>query len=127
MSSSAVIASKSRSGSGGWLAGFCAGTAKEHLLQGVGAEPEPQRLERDHLVGRDVPEVDLGPEVADEPRLRALRRRLPDEVVEAQRVLDLVDEPGAELAGRAVDPGGAALAALRDHLPGARVELLAHP
>ncbi len=42
-------------------------------------------------------------------------------------MLDLVDEPGAELAGRAVDPRRAALAALGDDLPRARVELLAHP
>ena len=40
---------------------------------------------------------------------------------------DLVDQAGAHLAGRPVDAGGAALAALGDHLPGAGVELLAHP
>ena len=101
--------------------------AKQHLLQRVGAQPEAERLERDDLVGRDVPEVDLGPEVPHEPGLRGLRRRLPDEVVERDRVLDLVDEPGAQLAGRAVDARGAALAALGDHLPRARVELLADP
>src|SRR5689334_22251713 len=100
---------------------------KEHLLQRVAAQAEPERLERDHFLGRDVAEVDLGPEVLDEPRLRLLRRRLPDQVVEVDRMLNLVDEAGAELAGRTVDPGGAALAALGDHLPGARVELLAHP
>ena len=55
--------------------GSCGGldvrTAKEHLLQGVAAQAEPERLERDDLVGRDVPEVHLRAEVLDEPRLRA--------------------------------------------------------
>src|SRR6476646_7791858 len=124
MSSSAVMASKSRSGSCGWL---CVATAKQHLLQRVGAEAESERLEGDNLVRRDVPEVHLGPEVADEPRLRGLRRRLPDEVVERDRVLDLVDEARPQLAGRAVDAGGPALAALGDDLPGSRLEFLADP
>src|SRR5512138_2662888 len=88
ISSSAVMASKSRSGSCGRL---CARIAKEHLLQRVGTHPETKRLERDELLGRNVPEVDLRPEVPDEPGLRRLRRRLPDEVVERDRVLDLVD------------------------------------
>src|SRR5215471_7791797 len=123
MSSSALIPSKSRSGSWGGLWLFDA-SAKEHLLQRVAAEPEPERLERDDLVRWDVPEVDLGSEVLHEPRLRALRRRLPDQVVEAEGVLDLVDESGAQLARRAVDAGGAALASLGDDLPGAGVELL---
>src|SRR5262245_40026566 len=118
------MASKSRSGSRGWLGAL---TAKQDLLQGVAAEPEAQRLERDDLFRRDVAEVHLGPEVLHEPRLRTLRRRLPDEVVEADRVLDLVDEARAELAGRAVDPGGSALTALGDDLPGARLQLLADP
>src|SRR5262245_38468051 len=69
--SSADMPSKSSSGSAGAL-------AKEDLLQGVAAQPLPQGLERDDLVGRDVPEVDLGPEVLHEPRLRGLRRRLED-------------------------------------------------
>ena len=65
-SSSADIASKSRSGSWGRLS---ARTAKQHLLERVGSETESQRLERDDLLRRDVPEVDLGAEVTDEPRL----------------------------------------------------------
>src|SRR5687768_9574797 len=73
ISSSAVMASKSRSGSCGWLS---ARIAKEHLLQRVRTEPEAKRLERDDLVRRDVPEVDLRPEVPHEPGLRRLRRRL---------------------------------------------------
>ena len=40
---------------------------------------------------------------------------------------DLVDQAGAHLAGRAEDPGRAALAPLGDHLPGAGRELLGHP
>src|SRR5919197_1603938 len=102
--SSALICSKSTSGSGGAVA------AKQHLLQRVASEPEPQRLERDHLVGRDVAEVHLGPELLDEPRLRGLRRRLEDQVVEVDLVDDLVDEAGAHLTGGAEDAGGAALA-----------------
>src|SRR5438477_5536530 len=60
--------------------GNCRLVANKHLLQRVAAEPEPERLERDHLVGRDVAEVDRGTEVPDEPGLRRLRRRLEDEV-----------------------------------------------
>src|SRR5438105_7647957 len=48
--SSADMASKFRSGSR-------AVATEEHLLQRVGAQAEPQRLERDDLLGRDVPEV----------------------------------------------------------------------
>src|SRR5204863_4679253 len=61
--SSADMASKSRSGSAGAVA------IDQHLLQRVAAQTEAQRLERDHLVGRDVPEVDPRPELLHEPRL----------------------------------------------------------
>ena len=50
--------------------GVPARSPQEHLLQRVAAEPEPQRLERDHLVGRDVAEVHLRAELLHEPRLR---------------------------------------------------------
>src|SRR5438876_8564725 len=70
--SSAVIASKSSSGSGGALA------TEQHLLQRVAAQAEAQGLERDDLLGRDVAEVDARPEVVHEPGLRALLRRLED-------------------------------------------------
>ena len=40
---------------------------------------------------------------------------------------DLVDQLGAHLAARAEDAGGAALARLGDHLPGAGVELFLEP
>src|SRR5690348_13351742 len=54
--------------------------AKEHLLERVAAQPEPERLERDDLLGRDVPEVDRRAELLDEPRLGGLRRRFEDDV-----------------------------------------------
>src|SRR5581483_9719046 len=60
--------------------GNCRLAAKEHLLHRVGAEAEPKRLERDHLVRRDVSEVHRRPEVLHEPRLSPFRRRLEDEV-----------------------------------------------
>src|SRR5579864_9469905 len=60
--SSAVIDSTS---------GSCSRLATEqHLLQRGAPQPEAERLERDGLGGGDVAEVDLGPEVLDEPRLR---------------------------------------------------------
>ena len=98
---------------------------EQHLLQRVGAQPEPQRLERDHLVGRDVAEVDVGAELLHEPGLRGLRRRLEDQVVDVDLVRDLVDQPGAHLAGRPEDPGGAALAASVITFQAPGLELLA--
>src|SRR6266404_2240096 len=52
--------------------GNCRLVAKEHLLQRVATQPEAKRLERNHLVGWDVPEVDRWAELLDEPRLRCL-------------------------------------------------------
>src|SRR4029079_4216461 len=72
--SSADMASKSRSGSAG------AGATQEHLLDRVAAQPKAERLQRDDLVGRDVAEVHVGPELLHEPGLRALRRRLEEQV-----------------------------------------------
>ena len=77
--------------------------------------------------GGMFPRLTFGPEVLDEPGLRRLRRRLEDQVAEVDLVRDLVDEAGAHLAGRPEDAGGAALAALGDHLPGAGLELLLDP
>src|SRR6059058_1461238 len=119
--SSADMASKSSSGRGGALA------IEQDLLQRVAAQAEPQRLERDDLLGRDVPEVHIRPELLDEPGLRGLRRRLEDKVLDGHLVNDLVDETGPHLAVRTVDPRGPALPALGDHLPGARLELLLDP
>src|SRR5713226_10306790 len=73
------------------VSGSCRlGVAKQNLLEGVAAQAEPERLERDHFVGRDVAEVHRGAEVPDEPGLRRLGGRLEDEVVEVDRVDDLV-------------------------------------
>src|SRR2546423_9285124 len=91
--SSADMASKSRSGS-------CAVATEEHLLQRVGAEPEAERLERDDLLRGDVPEVHARAELLDEPRLRGLRGRLEDQVVERDLACDLGDQLGAHPAGR---------------------------
>src|ERR687887_1112272 len=118
--SSADMASKFRSGS-------CAIATEEHLLQRVGAQAEPQRLERNDLLGGDVSEVHARPELPHEPGLGALRGGFEDEVLDRDLVRDLVDQARAHLAGRAVDAGGASLAALGDHLPGARLELLLDP
>src|SRR6266498_6035311 len=73
IASSALNASTS----GSWSAGAI---AKQHLLERVAPEAEAERLERDHFVGRDVPEVDRRPELLDEPGLGGLRRRLEDDV-----------------------------------------------
>src|SRR3954447_15493307 len=113
--------SKSSSGSCGAVA------TEKHLLQRVAAETEPEGVERDHLVGRDVAEIHLGAELLDEPRLRRLCGRFPDEIVEVDRVRNLGDEAGAHLAGRMKHAGGAALARLCDHLPGAGVTLFLDP
>src|SRR4051812_39744118 len=96
------------------------GVAKQDLLEGVAAQAEPQRLERDDFVRRDVAEVHVRAEVLHEPRLAIFRRRLPDQHLEGDGVLDLVHETRAELAAGAIDAGGAALAALGDDAPGPR-------
>ena len=57
----------------------------------------------------------------------AVAGRLEDDVADVDRVDDLVDEPRPHVAGGPVDPGGAALATLGDHLPGAGVQVLPHP
>src|SRR5437588_3908979 len=100
---------------------------EQNLLQRVAAQAEPQRLERDHFLRRDVPEVHRGTEVLDEPRLGRLGRRLPDEIVEVDRVLDLGDQAGPHLAVGPEDAGRAALPRLGDHLPGAGFLLLLDP
>src|SRR5947209_17494990 len=101
--------------------------AKEHLLQRVAAETEPQRLERDDLVRRDVPEVHGSAERLDEPRLRGLRRRLEHDVRGADDIGDLLDQVGAHASAAVEDAGGAALARLGDHLPRAGGELVVQP
>src|SRR5437763_14009589 len=68
------------------------GVAKQHLLERVATQAEPERLEGDDLVGRDVAEVHRRSELLDEPGLRRLRRRLEDQVGGLDRMDDLVDE-----------------------------------
>src|SRR6476659_1476911 len=96
--SSAVIASTvAGSGSVNVVA------AKEHLLQRVAPQAEPQCLERDHFLGRDVAEVHRRSELLHEPRLRGLRRCLEDDVPRADGVRDLTDQLGAHAARRVED------------------------
>src|SRR3954469_19350730 len=89
--SSALIDSISGSGSAGAV-------AKQHLLQRVAAQAEPQRLQRDDLVGWNVPEVHRRPELLDEPCLRSLGRRLEDDVRRTDGERDVADEVGAHAA-----------------------------
>ncbi len=77
--------------------------------------------------GGMLPRFTFGAEVLHEPRLRRLRRRLEEDVVDRHAVGDLVDQARAHVAVLAEDAGGAALAGLRDHLPGAGLELLLDP
>src|SRR6266550_8326783 len=100
--SSADIASKSSSGRSGALA------IEQDLLQRVAAQAEPERLEWNDLLRRDVPEVHVRAELLHEPGLRRFRGRLEDQVLDGHLVDDLVNEPGAHLAVRPVNPGGAA-------------------
>src|SRR5690349_6814032 len=106
-------------------AGSCSFATEQHLLQRVAPQPETEGLERDHLVRRDVPEVDRRTEALDEPRLRCLRRRLEEDVLDADGLGDLTDQLGAHAAGRVEDAGGAAFPRLGDHLPRTGLELLA--
>src|SRR6516225_2351666 len=119
--SGASRASQSSSGSWGRLA------TEQHLLQRVAAQAETERLERDHLVRRDVADVDVRAEPLYEPRLARLRRRLEDQVGDRDLMDDLVDEAGAHLPRGSVEAGSTAFAALGHDLPGARLELLLDP
>src|SRR5262249_40391086 len=92
---------------------------EQHLLQRVAAKTEAQRLERDHVVRRNVPEVHRRPELLHEPCLCSLRRRLEDDVRGPDGVRDLVDQIRSHAARRVEDPGGPAFARLGDDLPGA--------
>src|SRR5919198_1460125 len=89
--------------------------AQRHLLERVAAEAEAERRQWDHLVRRDVAEVDRRSELLDEPRLRGLRRRLEDDVHRTDRHRDLADQVGTHAAGGIEDAGGAAFPRPRDH------------
>src|SRR5215211_3058813 len=101
--------------------------AKQDLLQGVGAKTAAERLERDHLVRRDVSEVDGRAELLHEPGLRDFGGRFEDDVIEVDHAADLRDQLRPHLALRREDPRAAALARFSDHLPCTRLELLAQP
>src|SRR5262245_43331502 len=89
----------------------------------VGTEALADRLDRDDVIGRDVAEVHVGAEVLDEPHLLRLAGRLEDDPPGVDVHLDLVDEPGLDLARRVIDADRPRLAALHDHLPRAGGEL----
>src|SRR5690242_13028959 len=98
-------------------AGSCRLATEQHLLERVAAQAATKGLERDHLVGRDVAEVDQGPEPLDEPRLRRLRRRLENDVLDPDGVRDLTDQLGAHAPGGVEDARCPAFARLGDDLP----------
>ena len=77
--------------------------------------------------GGMLPRLTLGPNCLMNHACAAFVGASKIEVVDVDLVRDLVDQAGAHLAGRAEDAGGAALARLGDHLPGAGVELLLDP
>src|SRR5262249_50297355 len=108
-------------------AGSCRLATEKHLLQRVAAQAATESLERDHLVGRDVAEVDRRPEALDEPRLSGLPRRLEEDVLDAEGVGDLADQLRAHAPRRVEDAGGAAFPRLGDHLPRAGLQLVAEP
>src|SRR5262249_50967296 len=81
------------------VSGSCRlGVAKQDLLEGVASEAEAEGLERDDLVRRDVPEVDVRAEVLHEPRLRRFGRRFEDEVVDRDLMSDLLEQAGTHVA-----------------------------
>ncbi len=53
---------------------------------GVRAQPEPDRLQREHVLGRDVAEVDVGTEAPHEPHLLVLARSLEQDLLRRDRV-----------------------------------------
>ena len=74
-------------------------------------------------LGSDVAEVDVGAEPAHEPHLLVLARRLEQDLARARSRGRSRRSGPPDLAVVAEDAGGAALARLGDHLPGAGLEL----
>src|SRR5262245_18242580 len=68
-----------------------------------GTESLADRLDRDDVLVRDVADVHVGAEVLDEPHLLGLAGRLEDDPPRVDVHLDLVDEPGLDLARRVID------------------------
>src|SRR5207302_7740708 len=84
--------------------------------KGVRPQAKPKRLQRDHVLGEDVAEVDLGAVLLDEPDLLVLLRRLEDQARLIHLVDDLVDQAGARLAVGPVEAGVAGRPPLADHV-----------
>src|SRR6202044_11464 len=93
---------------------------------GIRAQPESQRLQRQHAGRGDIADVDVGTELADEPGLLALARRLEDHLVGRDPGQDGRDQILAYSLVRVVEADGAALPALGYHPAGARVEVAGH-
>ena len=91
----------------------------EDVCHGVGAEPDADRLEGDHVGGRDVAEVHVAAEVLHEPGLLLLLRRLEEELRRVHLRHQLLDEAGLHLAVRVVDADRPALPRLADDTPAA--------
>src|ERR1700759_5482244 len=72
--------------------------AEREAFDGVRAQAEAQRLEREHVIRRDVAEVALCAEARQQPHLLRAQRRLEDEPIGIDSVHDLVDQPGTRLA-----------------------------
>ena len=72
--------------------------AQREALDRVQAQPQPQRLEREDVVGRDVAEVAVGAEALEQPYLLALQGRVEDQALRVDCVRDLVDQAGAHFA-----------------------------
>ena len=64
----------------------------EEMQEGIAAKAEADRLQRNHFVGRDVSEIDIGAEKFDEPYLLRLLRRFPNDLFKRYFCKDLLDE-----------------------------------
>ena len=93
---------------------------------GVGAQPQAQRLERHHFLDRDVGEVDVGAERADQPRLLVLAGRLEQDPVDPAAAHRGGHDLLADRPVLAVDPDRPALPALGDDPAGTGGEVAGH-
>ena len=93
--------------------------------EGVEAQADPQRLEPDYAVERDVAEVDIGTNSLDQFLLDRLAWRLEHEALDGnaagQNVIEQVDP---QLAVAAADAAPARFARFQDHVVGARCQIL---
>src|SRR3972149_11914211 len=81
----------------------------------VGAQPEAERLDADHVLQRDVPYVHVVAEPVEEPRLLVLPRRLEDHPREAVPLDDGVDDVLPDAAVPMVKADGSALTSFGQH------------